>query len=301
MYLNFFRSSNFTKLGKEITFNNFTGKNFASYLSIERMKEKRKKKQEEKENPNIIKEKVSSTGPKTEKIFNPRRIYCSNPQEALKEIKKNPKMFPNQSLNIVIGLNVDPKRGDQNVRGIFKMPGGSNKIPKVMVFTSAANIEVARAAGADMIADSNTFKNIQEGIIDFEKTVCTMDTLPTLKNYGRILGPKGLMPSVKIGTACTAENLERIIKDLKMGSREFKVDQTGHIHLPIGRYDFSEDKILANIDSLMRGVMSKQPESIKGRFLLYAVLSFYKHSYRIDLRSLDPNSVTYFYKNVAKE
>jgi large subunit ribosomal protein L1 len=294
MNMKFFRNSNFLQKNNDIIFNQFTFKNFASYLSIERMKEKRKN-ENDRSKKDENKEKTSANNEKTKKIFNPRRQYCSSPQEALKEIQKIPKMFPNQTLNIVIGLNVDPKRGDQNVRGIFKMPGGSNKIPKVMVFTSQANIEMAKAAGADMIADSNTYKNIQEGIIDFEKTVCTMDTLPTLKNYGRILGPLGLMPSTKIGTACTADNLEKIIKDLKMGSREFKVDQTGHIHLPIGRYDFPEDKILKNIDSLMRVVMSKQPESIKGRYLLYAVLNAYKHSYKIDLRSLDPNSATYFY------
>ncbi len=262
-----------------LLFNHFARKNFASILSVQRMIEKRKKQTESNISPEIKEESKVVKVQTTPKKINPRRRFVHSPQEALTEIKKIPKMFTNQTILITIGLNIDPKKGDQVVRGIFKMPGGSNKIPKLMVFTSQGNFEVAKAAGADMIADAQTFKNIQDGIIDFDKTVCTMDTLPSLKNYGRILGPMGLMPSVKVGTACTADNLEKIIKDLKMGSREFKADSTGQINLAIGRYDFEEDKLLANVDSLMKIVMEKKPEAIKGRYLLYVCLGIHRHSY----------------------
>jgi large subunit ribosomal protein L1 len=299
-------------------------RSFASILSIERMKEKRKKKDEEnKMTQNLKSQSQEKSSPKTasfaEKLDNltnistnlstnasitapapeiplRKRIFA-NPQQAIIEIKKIKQKFPNQTLDMVVGLNIDPKRGDQVVRGIYRMPGGSNKIPKVMVFTSPACHEIAKNAGADFIADQQTYKNISEGIIDFEKTVCTLDTLPALKNLGRILGPKGLMPSVKVGTACTVDNLDKIIRDLKMGSREFKTDVWGQIQVPVGRLDFTEDKILQNIDSFMKSVLEKKPEVIKGRYFLYATLYTYRHSFRLDMRSMDPKSSTYFYEN----
>ena len=226
-----------------------------------------------------------------------RKRVFGNPQAALVEIKKVTQRFPNQTLDIVVGLNIDPKKGDQVVRGIYRMPGGSNKIPKVMVFTSPGCYEIAKNAGADFIADQQTYKNIAEGNIDFEKTVCTLDTLPSLKNLGRILGPKGLMPSVKVGTACTIDNLDKIIRDLKMGSREFKTDVWGQIQVPVGRLDFPEEKILANIDSFMKVVLEKKPEVIKGRYFLYATLYTYRNSFRLDMRGMDPKSSSYFYQS----
>lgn len=300
-------------------------KNFASILSIERMKEKRKKQSEEKKMQNNLNSNLQSGNKapsptfaekldnltdsvntsvntpinqvKTETEIPLRKRIFENPQQALIEIKKIQQKFPNQTLDMVLGLNIDPKKGDQVVRGIYRMPGGSNKIPKVMVFTSPACHEIAKNAGADFIADQQTYKNIQEGIIDFEKTICTLDTLPALKNLGRILGPKGLMPSVKVGTACTVDNLEKIIKDLKMGSREFKTDVWGQIQVPVGRLDFTDDKILKNIDSFMKVVLEKKPDAIKGRYFLYATLYTYRHSFRLDMRSMDPKSSTYFFDN----
>lgn len=272
---------------------NMNLKYFSSVFSKERMKlkkeEKRKVLEEEK-----LKLKVESVKAKEEKSVEVQTKLWSNPSLALQELKKFPQKFPNQMINMVIGLNIDPKKGNQVVRGIYKMPGGSNKIPKIMVFTSPPLHEIAKNAGADFIADEKTYKNIQEGIIDFDKTVCTLDTLPSLKNLGRILGPKNLMPSTKVGTACTADNLEKIIKELKLGSKEFKTDIYGQVNVPIGRYDYPDEKILSNIDSIMKTLQEKKPESIKGRYFLAAYINSYKHCLRIDLRALDPKSGSYF-------
>ena len=287
------RQGNFTQ------FNAVVNKNFASILSIERLKEKRRNKLEEKNtnlNINNIKKedkenKITSKSVKEIPIKN--RIF-ENPQKALEILKTLPQKFPNQTIDMVVGLNIDPKRGDQVVRGIYSMPGGSNKIPKVCVFTSSALADLAKAAGADIIADAQTYKDISEGVINFDKTVCTLDTLPSLKNLGRTLGPLGLMPSTKVGTACTADNLQKIIKDLKMGSREFKTDIWGQVQIPVGKFDFSSEKILENIDSFMKAVVDKKPEAVKGRYLLYAMLYTYKFSFRMDIKNMDPKSSTYF-------
>lgn len=272
---------------------NILNKRFASLLSIQRMLEKRQNLKKD-DNKSKVKEQLKM---RFESNSRTTREVCSTPQEAFEKIKKIPKLYNNQTLGITVALNIDTKRGDQTVRGLLKYPGGSNKIPRVAVFTSPGNHEVAKAAGADIIADAETFKKINDGIIEFDKTVCTLDTLPSLKNYGRILGPKGLMPSVKIGTACPSADLEKIIKDLKKGSKEFNADLDGQIHLPLGRYDLNTEGLLMNLDSLMTILLSKQPESVKDRFFLYVIIHFQKHAFKIDMNSLDPRSPTYFYRN----
>jgi large subunit ribosomal protein L1 len=272
-------------------------------MSVMRLKEKHKAKKklmEEKEKTinTVVVEKKEEKEEQIKKEIHPSKKLYSDPMSALIELRKIAQKFPNQMINMTIGLNIDPKKGNQVVRGIYKMPGGSNKIPKLMVFTSPALHQVAKNAGADMIADAQTFKDIQNGIIEFEKSICTLDTLPTLKNYGKILGPKGLMPSVKVGTACTADNLEKIIKELKLGSKEFKTDIWGQVDVPIGRYDYSDEKILLNMNSIMQTLLDKKPEVIKSRYFLYALMYSYRQVYRIDLRSLDPKSSSYFTKNL---
>lgn len=269
---------------------------FSSKFSIMQMKEKQKAKKKLREQESqIINEKMQKKqqGDKSKEI-DPRKKIFATPMDALAELRKYPQRFSNQMINMTVSLNIDPKKGNQVVRGIYKMPGGSNKIPKILVFTSAPLHDIAKNAGADMIADAQTYKNIQEGVIDFDKTVCTLDVLPTMKNLGRILGPKGLMPSVKVGTACTADNLEKIIKELKLGSKEFKTDIWGQTCVPIGRFDFTEEKILLNIDSFMKVLLEKKPEVVKGRYFLYSFISTHRHSFRLDMRSLDPKSSMYF-------
>ena len=278
---------------------NLQTKSFASIYSRMRMKEKflnKNEKLQTETNTNL--QNINTTlNINKENNANKSKLYGSV-VEALADLKKTPQMRENQLIYLVVSLNIDPSKGDQVVRGIFKMPGGSNKIPKLMVFTSPGFQEAAISAGADFVADSQTFKDIQDGKIEFDKCVCTLDTLPSLKTVGRILGPKGLMPSVKIGTACTSDNLEKIIKEIKMGSRDFKTDVWGQIQSPMGKYEFPDKNILINIDSFMKTVQEKKPDSVKTRYFLYAYLYTYKQSYKIDMKSLDPKSTHYFMKNL---
>jgi len=283
--------------------NNLNKKSFASLFSRMRMKEKVLSKVEKSAEMNKTQQKEANTSLKIkdEKIETSKTNLYGSVVEALREMKKTPQMKENQLVYLVVSLNVDPSKGDQVVRGIFKMPGGSNKIPKLMVFTSPGLHEAAQKAGADFIADTQTYKDVQDGKIEFDKCVCTLDTMPSLKNLGRILGPKGLMPSVKVGTACTADNLEKIIIEIKMGSREFKTDIWGQIQSPMGKYEFPEKNILLNIDSFMKTLQERKPDSIKQRYFLYAYLYTYKQSFRIDMKSLDPKSSHYFMNELKLE
>ena len=228
-----------------------------------------------------------------------KRLIYPSPVEALKELKSTLTKNDAETVNMVVALNVDVKRGDQNVRGIFSMPGGSNKIPKVIVFTSPQFQDMAKQAGADIIGNEDTVKEIQEGKIEFEKCICTLEMLPLLKPLGKILGPKGLMPSTKVGTATTSDKLQNIIKDIKTGSREFKVDIYGQVCSPIGRKNFDDKNIYKNIDAFMKILLEKKPDNIKGRYFLYAFINTRGKSYRVDLRSLDPKSSAYFYTKIG--
>ncbi len=222
----------------------------------------------------------------------------TSPIEALNDMKKQPIRSEHEIIQLTIGLNVDYRKGDQNVRGIFKMPGGSTKTPKVIAFVPPELADKARSAGADSIGDNETIKEIQNGQINFEKAVCTIEMLPMLKNVGRILGPLGLMPNAKIGTACSHDKLENIIKDLKLGSKEFRVDARGQIIVPIGKRDFTEDNILKNIHSFMTVLIERKPETIKGRYFLYAFINARRLSYKIDMKSLDPKTNSYFMNSI---
>jgi large subunit ribosomal protein L1 len=252
-------------------------------------KEKKEKSVKDTQNQNPEEERT----PEQQRIALKNKVYAS-PVEALEALRNTMQRSPNESVDIVIGLNVDIKRGDQNVRGIFKMPGGANKIPKLVVFTSPPFYDIALKAGADFIGDSSTLKDVHEGKINFDKCIATMDMLPSLKNVGRILGPKGLMPNTKVGTACTFENLPKIIKEIKMGSKEFKIDSYGQVLAPVGKRAYPDKNIFMNIDSLMRVLQEKRPDTIKGRYYLYSYLTTTGRSYKIDMKTLDPKSIHYF-------
>jgi large subunit ribosomal protein L1 len=237
--------------------------------------------------------KVAAVAKDTVKRGSKNYIYPS-PVDALNDIQEVPITSELECVSLVVALNVDVKRGDQNIRGIFKMPGGSHKIPKIAVFTSPQYQQIAKDAGADILGNEDTVKDITDGKIDFEKCISTTEMLPLLKNVGRILGPMGLMPSTKLGTACPPEKLVDIIKDLKTGSREFKLDIYGQINVPLGKRSFPDENILRNLDSFMKVLNDKKPDGVKGRFFLYAYLVGKKKSYRVDMKSLDPKSSSYF-------
>lgn len=252
---------------KTILLNVTPNKAFASMFGRLKMKEKtdeKIRKIEEAKNP-----KLKNANELNDNNSTKRKIYDS-PIEAIQDIKNN--VFFDFPVGVTVALNVDPRKGDQNVRGIYKMVGGATKIPKIIVFTSPANHDIAKNAGADFLGDLNTIKDISEGKIEFEKCVATVDWLSNLKKVGRILGPKGLMPSAKVGTACTPDNLENIIKELKQGSKEFKLDKNAQIMVPLGRTTFKAEGLLMNLDSFMKTLIERKPDTCKARYFLYAYI-----------------------------
>ncbi len=203
--------------------------------------------------------------------------------EALKKIDRNKLYSPEEAIRLVkevaytnfdatveahFRLGVDPRHADQQVRGVVSLPHGTGKQVRVLVFAQGEAAEKAREAGADYVADSDEWlKKIQNGWLDFDIAIATPDMMPKVGRLGRILGPRGLMPSPKSGTVVKAEDLPRVIKEVKAGRVEYRVDRTGNLHVPIGKVSFSEQQLYENLAALVDAVKKARPASLKGTYI----------------------------------
>ena len=191
--------------------------------------------------------------------------------ERVKEISKERKF--KESVEAIIRLAVDPKQGDQNIRGTCVLPAGTGKEIKILVFADKQFQEDAIAAGADMFGTDEILKQIAEGNINFDKLIATQDQMPALKNMARILGPKGLMPNVKSGTLVKPDELIDTVKISKQGQIEFRVNEHSDIMVKIGLKEFDIENLQKNFDSFARALVKKKPDSVKGKlFIIYNIL-----------------------------
>ncbi len=203
--------------------------------------------------------------------------------EALKKIDRNKLYSPEEAIRLVkevaytnfdatveahFRLGVDPRHADQQVRGVVSLPHGTGKQVRVLVFAQGEAAQKAREAGADYVADSDEWiKKIQNGWLDFDIAIATPDMMPKVGRLGRILGPRGLMPSPKSGTVVKPEDLPRVIKEVKAGRVEYRVDRTGNLHVPIGKVSFSEQQLYENLAALVDAVKKARPASLKGTYI----------------------------------
>jgi large subunit ribosomal protein L1 len=171
------------------------------------------------------------------------------------------------TVEVHMRLGVDPKHADQNVRDVVVLPHGLGKTVRVLVFADSEGARLAAEAGADVVADDEVLKKIQEGWADFDVAIATPDMMGKVGRLGRVLGPRGLMPNPKTGTVVPAGDLPRAIKEAKAGRVEFRVDKTGGLHVPIGKVSFSEDQLVDNMSALMNAVIKAKPASAKGVYL----------------------------------
>ncbi len=203
--------------------------------------------------------------------------------EALKKIDRHKEYSPEEAIKLVkdvsyanfdatveahFRLGVDPRHADQQVRGVVVLPHGTGKERKVLVFAQGEAAELARQAGADYVADSDEWiKKIQNGWLDFDVAIATPDMMPKVGRLGRILGPRGLMPNPKSGTVVKPEDLPRVIKEIKSGRVEYRVDRTGNLHVPIGKVSFSDQQLYENLAVLVDAVRKARPASLKGTYI----------------------------------
>ena len=170
-----------------------------------------------------------------------------------------------ESVDLAFKLGVDPKQADQMVRGTVSLPHGLGKVVRVVVFAKGENATKATEAGADFVGDDDLVKKVQDGWTDFDAAVATPDMMRDVGKLGRILGPRGLMPTPKAGTV--TPDVAKAVTEIKAGKIEYKVDRNANIHVPVGKASFSAEHLLANAGTAIEAVLRARPSAAKGQYL----------------------------------
>lgn len=186
-------------------------------------------------------------------------------KEAISILKKIPNTKFDESLDLHLKLNTDPKKTDQAIRGTVVLPHGTGKKIKVAVFCKGEQEKEARDAGADYVGGQDLIDKVTAGFLGFDAAVATPELMKDLSKLGKILGPRGLMPSPKSGTVTM--NVGKIINELKTGKIEFKIDKQSGIHVSVGRISFAEEKLFENANTLLNAILNAKPASVKGQFI----------------------------------
>lgn len=191
--------------------------------------------------------------------------------EALALVKQNATAKFDETIEVAINLNVDPRHADQMVRGVVTLPKGTGKTVRVGVFARGAKADEAKAAGADVVGAEDLLEIVQGGTIDFDRCIATPDMMGLVGRLGKVLGPKGLMPNPKLGTVTM--NVGEAVKAAKGGQVEYRVEKAGIIHGLLGKASFGQDDLRANFDALLDAVIKAKPSGAKGKYLQKVALS----------------------------
>jgi large subunit ribosomal protein L1 len=186
-------------------------------------------------------------------------------KDAVKMIKGAPKAKFDETIEIAINLDVDPRHADQMVRGVVSLPNGTGKTVRVAVFAKGDKAEEAKKAGADVVGAEDLAEKVNKGEIDFDRVIATPDMMGVVGRLGKVLGPRGLMPNPKLGTV-TAD-VAKAVKEVKGGQVEFRAEKTGIVHAGVGKASFSEDQISENVRAFFDAIMKAKPAGAKGTFV----------------------------------
>ncbi|MDD5526753.1 MAG: 50S ribosomal protein L1, partial [Candidatus Omnitrophica bacterium] len=199
----------------------------------------------------------------TEKLVNKDKVYTLKEAVNLLKSLAQPKFAG--SLDLHFNLNVDTKKSDQMIRGTVVLPHGTGRKVKIAVFCKGEQERDARDAQADYVGAGDLMEKVAAGFLDFDCVIATPDMMKDLSKLGKILGPKGLMPSPKTGTVTT--DVAKAIGDVRKGKVEFRVDKQGGIHLSAGKLSFSEEQLLENANCVIDAINEAKPGSVKGKFV----------------------------------
>ena len=191
------------------------------------------------------------------------KVY--EPIEAIKLLKENSYVKFDESLEVAVNLKIDPKKTDQNVRGVLSLPKGTGKKIRVAVMAKGDKAKEASDAGADIVGDDDLAQQVTNGKINFDLLIATPDMMPTVGKIGKILGPKGLMPNPKLGTV--TQDVRKAVSNAKAGQVQFKNDKAGIIHAGIGKLNFTEEDLLQNLKSFYTSISKSKPDTVKGSFI----------------------------------
>jgi large subunit ribosomal protein L1 len=188
-----------------------------------------------------------------------------NVENAMRLVKEVASAKFNESIEAHISLNIDPKYADQQLRTTVILPHGTGKTTRIGALVSPDRVSEAEAAGADVFGSEDFIEDISKGILNFDLLITTADMMPKLAKLGRVLGPKGLMPSPKAGTV-TAD-LKATIDEFKKGKLEYRADKAGIVHISFGKADFTENQLTENFMAFYNSVESNKPSGVKGKYV----------------------------------
>ncbi len=213
-------------------------------------------------------------------------VSYSNIQEAIKTLKATATAKFNETVEVHVNLNINPKYADQQLRTTMTLPHGTGKTTRIAVLTNDSNFNEAQASGADIVGNDDLISEISQGNINFELLVATPEIMPKLAKLGRVLGPKGLMPSPKSGTVTT--NLTDTLSEFKKGKFEYKADKTGIVHISFGKANFTETQLLENLTATYKSIEQNRPSGVKGKYFktLYVCTSM-GPSIQLDLAAFE--------------
>lgn len=197
------------------------------------------------------------------KLIDRANLYTS--KEALDLVTQTAKAKFDETVEVHVRLGVDSRHADQQVRGAVILPNGTGKNVRVAVFAKGDLAKAATEAGADVVGDADLVQKIQGGWMDFDVAIASPDMMGFVGRLGKVLGPRGLMPSPKAGTVTM--DVAKAVQDAKAGKIEYRLDKTNIIHCPIGKASFGSDKLLENFNALLDAIIKAKPASTKGQYI----------------------------------
>ncbi len=191
--------------------------------------------------------------------------------EAVRLVKANATAKFDETIEVSMNLNVDPRHADQNVRGVVALPNGTGKTVRIAVFAKDDKAEEARAAGADIVGADDLAEKVEAGEINFDRVIATPDMMPVVGRLGKVLGPRGLMPNPKLGSV--TNDVKAAVEGAKGGEVQYRAEKEGIVHAGIGKASFSEEQLRQNLDAFLDAVIKAKPSGVKGTYILKLALS----------------------------
>lgn len=211
----------------------------------------------------------SKRGREIDKLVDSQKLYKLD--EAIDILKQCPPVKFDQSVDLALKTGIDAQKSDQQVRGVVSLPNGTGKTLFVVVFAKGDKLQEALAAGADVAGNEDLFEKIKNGWTDFDAVISTPDMMREVGKLGKILGPRGLMPTPKAGTVTA--NVADAVREIKKGRIEFKTDKHGVISSAVGKVSFTKEKLTQNVFTLINAIARAKPATAKGHYLRTLVIS----------------------------